>query len=82
VAEHRLYSEDVDAQRCGVPRGAHTSHDDEMVLTSRCCLGRPTVVADRAGVLTLRCARCGRHVASLAVAARADTAERGLPPRR
>lgn len=71
-----LFAQDLDGMGCAVKSCDHKSRDHEMTLAGRCCGAQPTHAQYRAGVLTLFCSVCRRHVASLAVASRADAVRR------
>jgi hypothetical protein len=61
---------DLDAMECATPGCGGTTETDAMVIEPQCCL--PDTYATwceyRHGELTLRCARCDRVAAVIAVA--------------
>jgi hypothetical protein len=71
MLEHRLdFAEDLDRLACAVPGCDHRGHRGETFLHARCHRTAPTWTSYRAGVLTLTCSQCGRHVSAIAVAHR------------
>jgi hypothetical protein len=71
MQEHGLqFAEDLDGVQCNVEGCDHASHDGEIFLHSRCHPQAPTWSSYRAGVMTVSCAVCGRHICAVAVATR------------
>src|ERR1022692_3412078 len=68
-----LYRDDLAPGRCETP-GCDHAHDDELVLNARCHprAGVEVTYHKAAGIAELRCKRCGKDIAALQVASRAD----------
>lgn len=62
-----LRREQLDAKRCHTPGCDHMAHE-ALVLRAACCSTGQMHVEYKTGVLAIRCGKCGRFVADIAVA--------------